>query len=232
MKCGTIPGHDNNTSGDAWYAPLITYDMVKWFWETYGFKSDNWANMGYEDWPNPDLPLLRTFNACYCLEYSAEDYMNDGYFIPLASFPFVLPNRFLNWAGRYVRDNNAEDLRSECYNSSAYATTWWGAWDDRIELYKSFYYDLSVVERAAVLVHEARHMDTGYEHPNGNQDGRWEDEGPYNWQAHYLLDFKDYAVNTTSAMKTMACQKAKIIMDTKFEKKLDFYVWCEGDGAS
>lgn len=105
------PGQERD--GDNFYgASICNQTYIDYFWNTYGFSGnkDYW-----EDAYNTDKPLARTFNACYLLTYSAQDYANDAYSGPM-----------LNWARRYVRDN-CDDLRSLCGDGSAIARSFRGA---------------------------------------------------------------------------------------------------------
>lgn len=148
--CGaTVP--NKSASGDNYYGGFICWEpYVDYFWDAYGFqgnKSDWDGGFGWEDCCNTDLPLARTFNACYLLTYSAADYGNDSYSSPC-----------LNWARRYVREH-IDDLLAACGDGSAIARSYSGCGvDDRVVLYRGYWYSKDVPGRAETLLHEARHQ--------------------------------------------------------------------------
>jgi len=119
----TIPNKD--TSGDNLYGSRICWQpFVDWAWQAHGFQKDYWSHgFGYEDCCNTDLPLARTFNGIWLLNYSAEDYWNEEW-----------SNNMLHWGRRYVREQ-IDDLRSFCGDGSAIAATI----GNRHELYLGFF---------------------------------------------------------------------------------------------
>ena len=104
MTTCTVPSHDNASSGDTLYGPRSCWQaFVGWCWNTHNFDYDSWHHgFGYDDACNIDLPLARTFNAFWLLNYSADDYNNDAY-----------SNNMLHWGRRYVRDQ-MHDVRAGC----------------------------------------------------------------------------------------------------------------------
>ena len=115
----TVP--DKTATGDAFYGSSIcNQQYVDYFWHTYGFAGTGttWQNgFGYEDCCNTDLPLARTFNGCYVLTYSAQDYLNDNY-----------AGACLNWARRYVREH-IKTLSAKCDGGGAVARNPGGSGD-------------------------------------------------------------------------------------------------------
>jgi len=214
----TVP--DKNASGDNFYGPKICrQDMIDYFWSTYGFSGNKkyWDDgFGWHDCCNTNKPLARTFNACYCLTYSAQDYLNESWNSPM-----------LHWARRYVR-NNIDDLISKCGDGSAYATSIKGSSvNDRVELYLSFFYSHSVVERTGTIIHESRHQGCkghNAEFPAGSiftgagryADSNWNYKGAWMYHALYLWWFYAAGVRTTSAMKEKARQRGNTIIDNCF----------------
>lgn len=213
---------DRNASGDNFYRQFICKQIyIDYFWNTYGFKGnkDYWINgFGWEDPCNADLPLGRTFNACYLLTYSAQDYQNDNW---------NAPQNVLQWGRRYVR-NNIPRLRAKCGDGSAMARSIKGLFvKNRVELYKSFFYSASVVERAATLIHEARHQG-GKSHnakfPPGSifgegesgADSRWEYQGAWTFEIGYYWWFFVAGARTTTAMRQRARQLGNLFIDNAF----------------
>lgn len=214
----TVP--DKNASGDNFYGNYICNQaFIDYFWDVYGFSGnkDYWDDgFGWHDACNTDKPLARTFNACYLLTYSAEDYLDDDYSSPC-----------LNWGRRYVREN-IDDLRSKCGNGDAIAKSFSGCFtDDRVELYLGFFYSKDVPGRAETLMHESRHQG-GKPHnanfPAGSvfgggdsgADSTWDYEGAWMWGALYLWWFYAAGTRTTSAMRDLARQRGNLVIDNAF----------------
>jgi hypothetical protein len=222
MTSCTYTVGDKNTSGDNFYAPFLNDDQRSYFWNAYGFSGnkDYWVNgWGWDDDANTDKALARTFNACWALTYSAFDYPSDGYD----------NNIILNWARRYVRDK-MDDLQAHCgSNPFAIATTYTGPFtDDRTELYLSFFYSNSVVERTGVMVHESRHYDVGHDAnfppwsvlANAGQgqqaDSSWGYNGAYRYEVAYLAWYHAAGVAATPAMRDRARQRANWCLNNAF----------------
>ena len=138
MATCSIPSIPNkDTTGDNLYGPRICWQpFIDWAWYAHGFQGDYWDDgFGYEDVCNTDLPLARTLNAMWLLNYSAEDYWNEEW-----------GNNMLHWGRRYVREQ-IDDLRSKCGDGTAIATTFTGIFvDDRIELYLGYFSSLLSVQ--------------------------------------------------------------------------------------
>lgn len=217
--CGSaVP--DKDASGDNHYGPSIANQAISdYLWQTYGFSHSSaaptWKNgWGYENPADTDLPLARTFTACYALTYSAADWQDDSF-----------NQSILNGARKYVRDN-INDLRALCGDGSNIATYKHGVFHNHLELYNAYWYQLTVVERASTLVHESRHA--GGKSHNANfppwsaytagsgADSDWNYDGAWMWEASYLWWFYSSAVNTTSAMRNMARQVGNFIINNAF----------------
>lgn len=116
--CSAGPG-DKNASGDNLYGLRICWQpFVDYAWTAHGMQKTYWEKgWGYHDPCNTDLPLARTFNAIWLLNYSAEDYMNEDW-----------SNNILHWGPRYVREQvRSYGLRPGCVkaeNPAAVATTY------------------------------------------------------------------------------------------------------------
>jgi|SRR5215208_909059 len=209
---------DKNVSGDNFYGPNTCAQwFIDWAWEAHGFDKDYWdQGFGYEAACNTDLPLARTFNSMWLLNYSASDYWNEDY-----------SNNILHWGRRYVREQ-IDDLRALCGDGSAIARTFSGLFvDDRIELYKGYFYSKDVPGRAETLVHESRHMG-GLPHnakfPSGSvfgagkdgADSTWGYGGAWQYGALYLWWFYAAGTRTTWALQQAAKQRANLVIDNAF----------------
>lgn len=215
MASCTYSVPDKNASGDNFYGAFICQQQyIDYFWEVYGFNGNKryWDDsFGWHDACNTNKPLARTFNACYLLTYSASDYLNDSY---------DAPQNVLQWGRRYVRES-FDDLRSFCGDGGAVASFSGGT----AKLYLSFWYDYSVVERAAILVHEARHEAKGHNatFPSGSvfgssddADSSWDYQGAWTFEAGYLWWFYAAGARTTSASRERARQAGNVIIDNAF----------------
>jgi hypothetical protein len=219
---------DKGASGDEFYGAFIDQPQIDYFWKYFHFqdKPNNWVNgAGWEDPSNADLPLGRTFNGCYLLTYSAFDYENDSYSRPI-----------LNWARRMVHDQ-INDLRAAPGDLSKWANTTTGGSgvDDRVELYMPFFYSATVVERAACLLHEARHW---HDKPHNaafpswsalagakpQADSDWGYNGAWAYEVNYLSEFVANGVDTTLAMREQARQRANWVLDNAFATHPGFNV--------
>jgi len=218
----TVP--DKNASGDNFYgASICTQAYIDYFWNTYGFQGnkDYWdQGFGWEEACNTDLPLARTFNACYALTYSATDWQNDAY-----------SGAMLNWARRYVREH-IDDLRSKCGDGTAVATSFGNG---TVELYLAFWYASDVIARVETLCHEARHeggkphnatFPAGSIYGAGRQgaDSTWQYEGAWMYGALYLWWFYAQGVRTTSALKERARQRGNVVIDNAFATHPGFHI--------
>jgi hypothetical protein len=221
MASCTYSVPDKNASGDNFYGAFICdQKYIDYFWNTYGFSGnkDYWDDgFGWDDCCNTNQPLARTFNACYLLTYSAQDYLNDRW---------DAPQNILQWGRRYVREN-IDDLISKCGDGSAIAASFSGWFvDDRVELYLGYFYSKDVPGRAETLLHEARHQggkDHNANFPAGSvfgtgdqADSDWDYQGAWTFAVGYLWWFYAAGVRTTSAMKERARQRGNLVIDNAF----------------
>ena len=217
----TVP--DMNASGDNLYGPHCAQVYIDYFWHAYGFNGNKryWDDgFGWHDPCNSRKPLARTFNACYALTYSADDWENDNW---------DAPQNVLQWGRRYVREN-INDLRSLCGDGGAVAS----APGSRVELYLAFWYEFTVPERAAILIHEARHHGGKPHNANfppgsvfgaGDQaDSDWDYQGAWTFETGYLIWFAQAGARTTSAMRDRARQAANVNLDNAFATHPGFNV--------
>jgi hypothetical protein len=206
----TVP--DLNASGDNLYGPRICWQaFIDWAWDAFDFDHDDWDDgFGYEAVCDNRLPLSRTMSGIWCLTYSAPDYTNESY-----------DSNILQWGCRFAR-NAIDELDGRC-GSGAIAWTQWGPFvDDKTELYLA-YFAQGVSLRAGTLVHEARHAD-GKGHDSGSNDSSWGYNGAWRWQVCWLAWFAFAGTRTSTAMKTMARQRANNIINSNFDTHPGFNV--------
>lgn len=228
MATCTFRVPDKSASGDNLYGAHICWQpYITYFWNAYGFAGNKnyWDDgFGWEEPCDTRKPLARTFNACWLLTYSALNYQDEDWSGPI-----------LNWGRRYVR-TNIEDLRSKCGDGSAIATSYSGFFaDDRVELYLGFFYSQAVPDRAATLLHEARHQGgkphnadfpagSVYGAGNAGADSDWGYQGAWMYGALYLWWFSAEGARTTSAMRQRARATGNLIIDNAFAKHPGFSI--------
>ena len=213
MATCTQPATDNATSGDDLYGARTCWqEFVDWAWQAYGFQNNYWDDgFGYEDPCNRNLPLNRTMNALWVLCYSADDYNNDEY-----------SNNCLHWARRYTW-NQIDTLRSLCGDGTLIGQ----ASGSNVDLFLGFWYQYNTVSRAAILLHEARHIG-GKSHdaqfPAGSvygagedgADSTWGYEGAWMYETLYLWWFFADGRRTTQALRDRARQEGNVNIDNAF----------------
>jgi hypothetical protein len=213
MATCTRPATDNATSGDDLYGARTCWqEFVDWAWQAYGFQNSYWDDgFGYEDPCNRDLPLNRTMNALWVLCYSADDYNNDEY-----------SNNCLHWARRYSW-NQIDSLRSRCGDGTLIGE----AGGSNVDLFLGFWYEYNAVSRAAILLHEARHIG-GKPHdarfPAGSvygegmsgADSTWGYEGAWMYETLYLWWFYADGRRTTQALRDRARLEGNVNIDNAF----------------
>jgi hypothetical protein len=148
---------------DSFYAPLWGCqqaridDMINRF----NFDKGDWdGGMGWEDKCNDALPLKRTFNALQLMAYgftTSPTCSTSSSNVGLWAYC---------WAG-----NSFDELDAVCSNFARAYTVAAPIVDNYTELYTSFFYDETVVQRAGTLFHEARHADGWCQHTSECPDG-------------------------------------------------------------
>ena len=205
MTTCTFSVPDLNASGDNLYGPRICWQpFIDWAWDAFDFDQGDWDDgFGYEAVCDNRRPLSRTMSGIWCLTYSAENYQNESY-----------DSNILQWGCRFAR-KAIDELDGRCGDGSAIAWSQWGPFvDDKTELYLP-YFAQAVSLRAGTLVHEARHAD-GRGHDAGSNDSSWEYNGAWRWQVCWLAWFAFAGTRTSTAMKTMARQRANNILNSNF----------------
>ena len=199
--CSYLPT-DHALTGDAYYSEragcLTPY--YSYFWSAFDFDMTDWnEGFGYEDSCNDNLALARTMNGLYALQYSSDapDYSSsNGY-----------EGTILEWAGVYAA-HEIDELDARCSGGpSSIATTQFGpVVDNYTRLYMSFF-NLSVPERAAAIIHEAVHA--SWTDHNGsdcalgkdNCDRRWSDHRAFYHHVAWAGQFAHRATDVPAPVK-------------------------------
>ena len=185
-SCAASPGN-NVTSFDTFFDSFCTQASINQHWNDFDFDEDDWdGGFGYNAPCNENLPLGRTFNALNLLDLF-------GTSRPAGS------NNYLPFFYDYSAD--ATDELDERYGSKypgaypgcnrmTFATNFQGL-DDYIELYWPFFYNQNVFQRAATIVHEARHEDKDHNGGTtcgngGSCDTTWTYNGANRYEILYL----------------------------------------------
>lgn len=212
-------------------------------WDRFDFDKEDWDNgFGYSNPCDLDLPLGRTFNALMLLAYGVQ---GGGTCTPDGNPNFAV-GRYC-WAG-----NELDELDGRCGSGSASSGTrahtefFPVIADEYTELYWPFFYGESVVERAATIVHEARHAHGLCQHegncPRGGSscDPSYEDgcvgfgsgsgKGCNAYQVLYLSWFAYSARDgwITQAIRDHAVFEANTILARAFEKDPCFRLASDG----
>jgi hypothetical protein len=214
MALCDFPTPDPNSAGDSLYGSRIcSQAFIDWAWDAHDFDEGDWDDgFGFDAACDMTLPLGRTLAGIWCLNYSAEDYMNEDY-----------SSDILHWGCRYVREN-IDELDARCGDDSAFAETRTGGVfvDEWTRLYWPFF-SQAVSLRAGTLVHESRHAG-GKGHDSGNNDSSWDYNGAWRWQVCWLSWFAAAGQRTSDALKTIARQRANAIIDSNFTTHPGFNV--------
>lgn len=212
MASCTFNVPDLNATGDALYGPRICWQpFIDWAWDAFDFDQGDWDDgFGYENVCDNTRPLSRTMSGIWCLTYSADDYRNESY-----------DSNILQWGCRFAR-NAIDELDGRCGSGSIAHTQWGPVIDNKTELYLA-YFAQAVSLRAGTLVHEARHAD-GKSHDSRDNDSSWGYNGAWRWQVCWLAWFALAGTRTSTAMKTLATQRANNIINSNFDTHPGFNV--------
>jgi hypothetical protein len=205
--------------------PDDSYVMSRWncgqgyinfYWWAYDYDSYDWdGGWGYSAPCDMSLPLARVFNANWTLDYAAPNF-------PLSLTDFT--GNILRWGGNYAIREIDELDGKECGQGAGadgpLATTVHGSpIDDYTQLWPKFFYNLTVVERAGTLLHEARHA-AGVSHlesdsscPRGGScDYTYGDGGANHYQVRWLAEFASLGTQHPITMRRRAANRANIIL--------------------
>lgn len=200
------------------------YSSQNWGWctdswlasnaEAFGMKSKYWEGHGWDDACNENNPTGRMFNTIVALKNAGPPLDWES----ISFFPFELPEgySFLHWAPSWVY-NKLDDTRARCaFNRQDRVafTHWHGA----VDLYvPNFSHDISAPERAGTLVHETRHRE-GKGHAKGGNDKEWDGNGPWAYQAAWLMWYAFTAEPAPKGLKCGAGSEGESIYQVRFNE--------------
>ena len=182
------------TSGDTramerWGCKVSTRNYM---WDAYDMDTADWnEGFGFDAPCDITQPLARTYNAIYVLHNSASDPATD---------PDDRNGSILRWAGQYAAEN-IDELDARCGDTDPNKITFASSQitpfkDQWTRLYMPFFYQLNVVSRASVILHESRHAG-GYDHDAANDecsrgascDSSWSYVGANRYEVRWLWEF-------------------------------------------
>ncbi|MAW07864.1 MAG: hypothetical protein CME61_06220 [Halobacteriovoraceae bacterium] len=203
---------DLNISGDTFYQQKWNCSKyrIKKYWNDFNMIPYYWNDgFGYDDPCNANKPLGRMFSAIHALKVS-KNYDYDS---------------ILNWAYDYT-EGDISTLRAKCgdgtlnaENTLSVVTFYWDG----------IYGGKSVVRRAGILLHEARHtrrIHNGFSWcPDGSScDYSWSYGGANQYHVLWLWWFGRHGKNSTSALKNDALRDARWRHDNRFYKNPGFNI--------
>ena len=222
-----IGGSTVDTVGDAHYQSWWRgwQAWVDFWWSRYDMDVGDWDNgFGYENVDDCNRPLCRTFNALMLLYQSDPN--------PVTSTSDY-SGSILHFGPNFA-DSNIDELDGRCQEGRHLARTqrpWTPIGDAWTRLYPLFFDTLWPVERAASLLHEARHAEGGYEHVSGcagggSCDPSWGYQGANVFEVAYLWWFWYEARATPAGQKARAKSTGNIILDNGFVERPPYTITC------
>lgn len=219
--CYTIP--DKVLSGDEWYG-ANNWDWCRSDWmnawvDNYGATHDDWPgdSWGWTDACNTDKPLARFFTALAALNSSHPHPVSDG------NYDLQSP---LDW-GRHFAPDQIDELAARCPNGgfSAMCVNCIGSFlgihgDRSVELYLNYFFQDSVMVRAADLVHESWHWAFERDHVAGGvKDQSYSNDsgaGAYSVTVWWLSRYAREAVNAPWKLRCEAADSANAYINGSF----------------
>lgn len=203
-------------SGDATFASQCTQSAINQFWSDFDFDRGDWDDgFGYHDACNTNKPLARTFTALNLLDLFGTSKPADS-------------DNWLPWFYAFA-SNEIDELDARCGfgqpGGCRSARTWWGAQDNKTELYWPFFYGRDVPSRAGIIVHEARHAD-GRGHDGGGGcprnascDTTWGYNGANRYEVLYNWWLRARGNLTTSAIRSLARTRGNAVLAGGFNTR-------------
>jgi hypothetical protein len=185
---------------------------VDGWWKQFQMnQGENWEDYGLYSRCNLQLPMARTLNGLFLVNYSSPSYL-------------VGTGR-LSQGWSHVRDWTGR-LSAGCDDGSSYAyhtQAFWPFVNERTRVYQSFFYNLSPVERAGTLVHEARHHDKLHDADDSSCargascDSSWGYDGANRYQVEWLSDWEIGAVYRNTETRQAATNRANSVLKRGFQ---------------
>ena len=196
---------DHKKSGDEGYSDKMgcRKAYIHKFWDDFNMMKFQWNDgFGYYDVCNNDLPLARIMNAIFVL-YGTK-YSNER-------------NSILNWAYDYA-EGDISTLSAACGDGTLNARN---ILTTVTFFMPGLYGGKSVIRRAGIILHEARHtrrIHNGWGNcPSGGScDSTWEYKGANQYHVLWLWWFGLKSKNTSQALKNDALRDARWRHDNRF----------------
>jgi hypothetical protein len=203
---------------NAYWAGIRTGD----FWQ-------RWWYYGFNDVCNTKQALGRTMNAMFFLA-TAQNY--SYYNCAMYNTPDCKVGPLSTGYSYATARNNR--VWPSCATDAA-ATThqyWFLGPPPDLELKKPFFFSASVSQRAAMLYHEARHID-GKSHVDcrrgpGGCDESWGYNGGYNFETRWNWEFYDSATSglwAPAAMRNSSGRYAQALADSAFRSPISIFIY-------
>jgi hypothetical protein len=203
------------TGDDIFIGSWCSQPTVDDLWVDFDFDRENWDDgFGYDDACNLNLPLARTFNALGLLRLFGQ------------SMPEGTAN-WLPWFYAYA-SSEIDELDGLCGTGTlngTLATTYWGLGDNKTELYWGFFYGQDAPSRAGTIVHEARHAAWWNGHDgdscaiNPSCDESWGGWRANTYEVMYLWWLRAAGTGATALVRTLAQQRANVVLATAFDSR-------------
>lgn len=214
-----IPDKGNTGSGDTYFG-RDNWNWCRDSWlastaKAYGMVASTWKPFGWDGACSTDKATGRFFTAVVAMSVAAPPIEFE-----IGPFGPVLTNySILHWGPSWVY-KALDTLKVSCAKNSNLAFT---NWNGHVHLYvPNTFYDVSsnptpmgVTARASLLIHEVRHK-KGKTHKKDGKDSSWGSNGAWRYQAVWLWDYANIAVNAPRGQKCLAEEYANMILSQMF----------------
>ncbi len=203
--CYVPTGLDKDATGDNKYSKLFGCDKyyISKYWDDFNMLKWNWNDgFGFHDVCNNDLPLGRMMNTIHALNITKN---------------IKYKKSILNWAYDYA-EGDIITLSMACGDGSLNARNTLS----KVTFFMSgIYGEKSVIRRAGILLHEARHtrrIHNGWGNcPSGAScDSSWGYGGANQYHVLWLWWFGRHSKYTSEALKNDALRDARWRHDNRF----------------
>ncbi len=160
----SVPRQNYVSRGDAFYNAPVCDQPLKSVWADFGLTESRWLGFGWRDFCNVNEPLHRTLSALWLLRKSTPnppgsindtsgDFLRRAYGYSARSIEKIVPN-----CTSKVSTLNPAIARPEQKITLTADNNWTPYRRNRLDL-NDYFFHVSVIDRAATIVHEARHTD-------------------------------------------------------------------------